>query len=151
MGNFRMGYRLKAAAAALAIAFLAACADPMGRTTKELTKELEVDLEFGIKRLQTEPAFVVNAGTGEITIRGYYVASCGGYTATARAQLTDNHLTLYVHGVQPSGCRQSISSVGYQATIRAVPAGTYDVDAAHTYPTNKPMTQITLASQVVVR
>lgn len=144
-----MGYRLKAAAAALSIAFLAACADPTESTGR--TEELEVALEFDIKRLQTEPAFVVNAGTGEITIRGYYVEMCGGYTGTARAELTDNRLTLYVHGIQPSGCRQSIESVGYQATIRAVPAGTYAVDVGHTGPTNTLTTPITLASQVVVR
>lgn len=141
-----MGYRLKAAVTVLSIAFLAGCPDSTGPT-----EELAVDFEFGINRLQTEPAFVLNPGTGEITIRGYLETQCTPYSASARAELTDNHITLDVRGRQPDGCRQEIGAVGYQATIRGVPAGTYAVAAAHTNPVNDATTATMLGLQAVVR
>lgn len=141
-----MGYRLKAAVAVLSIAFLAGCPATTGPTEK-----LDVDFEWGINRLQTEPAFVVNPRTGEITIRGYYETPCGGYSAIGRAETTDNHLTLYVYGRQPDPCPREIGSVGYQATIRAVPPGTYDVSVAHNYPISNATTLILVGSQVVIQ
>lgn len=141
-----MRYWLRGAVAVLSIVFLAGCPDSTGPT-----EELAVDFAFGIDRPQTEPAFVVNPGTGEITIRGYYETLCSGYSATVRAYTTDNRLTLYVYGRQPDGCRHVISTVGYQAIIRAIPAGTYEVSVAHNNPINDATTRILVGSQVVVR
>ena len=141
-----MRYRLKTAVAALSIAVLAGCPATTGPT-----EELDVDFEWGINRLQTEPAFVVNPGTGEVTLRGNYETPCSGYTAVGRAQTTDNHLVLYVNGRQPDGCRQAVGSVGYQATIRAIPPGTYAVSVAHNYPVSGATNLILVGSQVVIR
>ena len=141
-----MLYRLKAAFAMLSIACLAACPDSTGPTEK-----LAIDFEFGISRLQTEPAFVLNPGTGEITIRGYFERPCSPYSAIARAEMTDNHITLHVRGIQPDACFGAIGSVGYQAIIRGVPAGTYAVAAAHTDPISDATTLTLLGTQVSVR
>lgn len=138
--------RLAAAALVASIAFLAACPDSTGPT-----ESLEVDFAFGINRLQTEPAFVVNPGTGEITLRGYFEAPCTPYSATARAHVTDNHITLNVYGREPDACRHAIGAVGYQATLRAIPAGTYEVNVIHNYPISNATVLFLAGSQVVVR
>lgn len=141
-----MRYRLKAAVAALSMAFLAGCPPTTGPT-----EELEVEFAWGIDRPQTEPEFVVEPGTGEITLRGSYETPCSGYTAIGRAETTDNHITLNVYGRQPDGCRQAVGTVGYQAKIRAVPPGTYVVSVAHNHPVSGATTLILVGSQVVVR
>lgn len=124
-----MGYRLKAAVAALSVTFLAGCPETTGPTEK-----LAVDLEFGIDRPQTEPAFVVEPGTGEITVRGNFEAPCS-LSASAGADVTDDDLSLRVYPHQPrDGCRQVLDTVGYQAVIRGIPAGTYMLSIFHEYP-----------------
>ena len=140
-----MGYRLRAAVAAQSIAFLAACPETTGPTEK-----LEVDLEFGIDRPQTEPAFVVEAGTGEIIVRGNFEAACRPYSASVRADVTDGDLGLHVYAHQPTdGCRQVLDTAGYQAIIRDVPAGTYSLFVFHEYPSGA-TTLYLMESQVVV-
>jgi hypothetical protein len=142
--GFRMRYRLKAAVAALSIAFLTACPPTTGPT-----EELDVDLRWGIERLQTEPAFVVEPGTGEIVIRGYFETPCTPYAARAVADLTDNHVSLVLYARQPEGCRQAIDTVGYEATIHGVPPRTYTLFVSHTYHTGA--TELFMAdSQVAV-
>lgn len=144
-GEIRLRYRLKAAAAALYIAFLTGCPPTTGPT-----EELEADFEWGINRLQTEPAFVVNSGTGEITLRGYFETPCTPFSAIARAEVTDNHITLTVYARQPEGCRQVLGTVGYQAIIRGVPAGTYALFVSHTYPISSATVGVMMEPQVVV-
>jgi hypothetical protein len=104
----------------------AACSDATGATQPG-----SVDLDFRIERLQTEPEFVVRDGNGEVKIRGNFLAPCSGYQGTAEADVLLHVLTVRVTGTQNGICFAALENIGYEATVRDVPPGTYRLVVVH--------------------
>jgi hypothetical protein len=105
---------------------LAACSNATGPGNGH-----SVDLAFRIDRLQTEPAFVVSGGGGEVRIRGYFLAPCSGYQGSAEADVSMGGLTVQVTGTQSGPCFAATESIGYEATVRDVPPGSYRLLVVH--------------------
>lgn len=81
---------------------------------------LPVEFVYGIHRLQAEPAFVVDASANVVQVRGYLRTPCQPYHASAYAEVIGNTLVLRVIGKARGDCPQDvITSIGYQATVRA--------------------------------
>ena len=79
-----------------------------------------VEFFYGIHRLQTEPAFLVDTQADAVIIRGYLLTPCQPYNASASAEVVGATLVLRVIGKATEECPQDVvSSVGYQATLRA--------------------------------
>ncbi len=105
---------------------LAACSDATGATQPQ-----RVDLDFRIERLQTEPAFVVSDGNGEVKIRGNFLAPCSGYQGSAEADVLLHVLTVRLTGTQNGICFAALENIGYQATVHNVPPGVYRLVVVH--------------------
>ncbi|MBW3572623.1 MAG: hypothetical protein KY467_16085 [Gemmatimonadetes bacterium] len=142
-----MRHRVLAAAALLLSAALAACS---GNPAASI-RGPEVDLAFGIQRLQNEPAFVVTGGVGEVTIRGYFRAPCTPYEARAETDLATGTLTVRLLGQQPRACRDAVVNLGYQADVRALAAGEYRLHVIHTLPATSWPAEMVVDTQVTVR
>lgn len=105
---------------------LSACSQTTGPGTAR-----SVDVAFGIDRLQTEPQFVVSDGNGEVKIRGYFLAPCSGYQGSAEADVTLGGLTVRLTGTQNGVCAPALESIGYEATVRDLPPGSYRLLVVH--------------------
>jgi hypothetical protein len=124
---------------------LAACSDATGATRQR------VDLDFGIQRLQTEPAFVVSDGGGEVKIRGYFQAPCSAYEADADAIASQGVLTVRVTASYTGApCLDVVASIGYEANVRDVPSGTYRLRVVHAVVGSSQPGQVVLDTSVAV-
>jgi hypothetical protein len=91
-----------------------------------------VDLDFGIQRLQTEPAFVVSDGNGEVKIRGTFRAPCTSYRGDADATVSPGVLTVRLTASNTGiPCLEVLTDFGYEANVRDVPSGTYRLRVVH--------------------
>ncbi|HEV2122574.1 MAG TPA: hypothetical protein VGW38_07350, partial [Chloroflexota bacterium] len=85
----------------------------------EPRKVVPVEFAYGVHRLQTEPAFLVDARADAVVVRGYLLTPCQPYNASASAEAVEGTLVLRVIGKATGECPQDVvSSVGYQATLR---------------------------------
>lgn len=125
---------------------LAACSDATG-----VPHPRPVDLAFRIERLQTEPEFVVSDGNGEVKIRGNFQAPCSGYQGSAGADVSLRVLTVRLTGTQNGVCLHVLESIGYQATVREVPPGTYQLLVVHAIAGNTGSDHVVLESSVHVQ
>jgi hypothetical protein len=125
---------------------LAACSDATG-----VPDPRPVDLAFRIERLQTEPEFVVSDGNGDVKIRGYFRAPCLGYQGDAEAVVSHGVLTVELTGTQNSPCLAALESIGYEATVREVPSGTYRLLVVHKLAGTTRAGELVLDSQVLVQ
>lgn len=124
---------------------LAACSDATGAMRQR------VDLEFGIQRLQTEPAFVVSDGNSEVKIRGYFQAPCSAYEADADAIASQGVLTVRLTASYTGApCLDVLASIGYEANVRDVPSGTYRLRVVHAIEGGTRAGELVLDSSVVV-
>ena len=91
-----------------------------------------VEFAYGIHRLQTEPAFLVDTQADAVIIRGYLLTPCQPYNASASAELVGATLVLRVIGKATGECPLAVvSSVGYQATLRTVPSASSHLRVVH--------------------
>ena len=137
-----MSYRLNLA---LLLALpLAACAEPVAPTAAP------VDFAYPLQRLQTEPAFVVTENDGEVSVRGYLRTPCLGYDARVEAERSGSTLKVRIVAINPGICATAIGTYGYQATLRGVPAGEYQLRVEHVYPQTGWPTTVPVDTQVRV-
>lgn len=95
-------------------------------------KEVPVKFAYGIHRLQTEPAFMVDTSADAVVVRGYLLAPCQPYNASASAEVVEKTLMLRVIGKATGDCPQDVvSSVGYQAALRTAPSAYTHLRVVH--------------------
>jgi hypothetical protein len=124
----------------------AACSDTTG-----VPDGRRVDLEFGIERLQTEPAFVVSDGNGELKIRGYFHAPCSGYVADAEAIVAAGVILVRVAATPHGFCFGAIADIGYEATVHDLSSGSYRLRVVHTLPGSTQPGEVVLDALALVR
>jgi hypothetical protein len=91
-------------------------------------------------------------GTGTVTVRGSMPAPNPCYTLSGAAASEGRTLTLTVTGRPGDGmCAQMIATLGYDATLRGVPAGSYTLRVVHTYVGTGWETQTAMTQEVQVR
>jgi hypothetical protein len=95
-------------------------------------KVVPVEFAYGIHRLQTEPAFLVDTPAEAVVVRGYLLTPCQSYNASASAEVVEKTLVLRVIGKATGDCPQDVvSSVGYQATLRTAPSAYTHLRVVH--------------------
>lgn len=132
-------------AALLLVSLLPACDNPAASTPAE------VDFAFDIQRPENEPRFVVSEGRGEVTVRGDMRTPCIGYEARAEADRALRTVEVRIIGSAPGPCFAALSTYGYQATVRGLPAGEYRLRVIHSYPDTGWPTTETVDERVRVR
>ncbi len=106
--------RACSAVALASVVLLAAC-----EQLAEPAPGVPVDFTFGIHRIATEPAFVVEPAGGKVRVRGSLTTPCQPYNATASADLSGSTLVLRVVGKATGECPQDmVTSVSYQADVQ---------------------------------
>ena len=91
-------------------------------------------------------------GTGTVTVRGTISTPNPCYALSGAAASEGRTLTLTVTARSNAEvCVQSIGTLGYDATLRGVPAGSYTVRVVHTYTGTGWPTQTAATHEVQVR
>lgn len=127
-------------------ALLAACSDATGPGSAK-----DVDLDFGIERLSTEPAFVVSDGNREVKIRGNFLAPCSAYRGDADAVASAGVLTVRLTASNTGEpCLGVLTSIGYEANVRDVPSGTYRLRVVHAVAGSSQPGELVLDTSVAV-
>ncbi|HEX6745835.1 MAG TPA: hypothetical protein VF092_00870 [Longimicrobium sp.] len=123
----RLASTLRAAAAAVSLALLAACGDSTGSTA------LAVDL--GLRAIDPfePPAFTATSNAaGTIVIEGFFgIGGCDEPRATAHRQGDRVVFELELRDNVRTGCNDLAVLLGYAALVRDVPPGTYHLRVHH--------------------
>jgi hypothetical protein len=91
-------------------------------------------------------------GTGTVAVRGTISTPNPCYALSGTAAREGSTLTLTVSARSNAEvCIQSIGTLGYDATLRGVPAGSYTLRVVHTYVGTGWETQTAMTQQVQVR
>jgi hypothetical protein len=91
-------------------------------------------------------------GTGSVTVRGTISTPNPCFALSGAAASEGRTLTLTVTARSNAEvCVQSIGTLGYDATLRGVPAGSYTVRVVHTYVGTGWPTQTAATHEVQVR
>jgi hypothetical protein len=91
-------------------------------------------------------------GTGTVAVRGTISTPNPCYALAGAAASEGRTLTLTVTARSNAEvCVQSIGTLGYDATLRGVPAGSYTVRVVHTYAGTGWPTETALTQEVQVR
>ena len=91
-------------------------------------------------------------GTGTITVRGTISTPNPCYALSGAAASEGRTLTLTVTGrSNAEACIQSIGTLGYDATLRGVPAGSYTLRVVHAYVGTGWPAQTAMTQEVTVR
>ncbi len=104
---------------------------------------------------QREPGTAADAatgGAGTVTVGGTVSTPNPCHTLSGAAAREGSTLTLTVTARSNADmCIQSIGSLGFDATLRGVPAGSYTLRVVHTYPGSGWETKTAMTQQVQVR
>lgn len=113
--------------------WLSSCAQVTTAPTME-----DLRLEFAAEKVQgfvESPEIIVTGGDQKITIQGGLWTPCGGYTLDAEA--TDGStitLRVIANANSPNrACRRVVESFAYDARVRGLPSGTYQVRVLHVF------------------
>lgn len=91
-------------------------------------------------------------GTGSVTVRGTISTPNPCYALSGAAASEGRTLTLTVTARSNAEvCVQSIGTLGFDATLRGVPAGSYTLRVVHTYVGTGWPTETALTQEVQVR
>lgn len=98
-------------------------------------------------------AATAEGGSGVVTVRGTATTPTPCHRLSGAVERSGGQVTLRVSAAaDPDAmCVQSIGAIGYTATIRGLPAGTYDLRVEHTYPGTGWDTAAALQTRVTVR
>jgi hypothetical protein len=137
---------LRQSFALLFAGLVAACGDATGPGSVK-----DVDLDFGIQRIETEPAFVVSDVNGEVKIRGTFEAPCASFRGDAEAVESGGVLTVRLTATNTGiPCLDVLASIGYEANVRDVASGTYRLRVVHVVSSHPQEGQIVLDTPLVV-
>ena len=92
-------------------------------------------------------------GERAVAVRGTASTPTPCHRLTGSVERSGSHVTLRVSAAADPEmmCIQSIGSIPYTATIRGLPAGTYDLRVEHVYPGTGWSTATVLETRVTVR
>ena len=104
------------------------------------------------QREPNEAGDAATGGAGTVTVSGTVSTPNPCHVLSGAAAREGSTLTLTVSARSNAEmCIQSIGSLGFDATIRGVPAGSYTLRVVHTYPGSGWETKTAMTAQVQVR
>jgi hypothetical protein len=104
------------------------------------------------QREQGEAPNAATGGAGTVTVSGTVSTPNPCHALSGTAAREGSTLTLTVSARSNAEmCIQSIGAIGFDATIRGVPAGSYTLRVVHTYPGSGWETKTAMTQQVQVR
>jgi hypothetical protein len=110
---------------------------------------ITVDLK---QRATGDAPDAATGGAGTVTVSGTVSTPNPCHALSGTATRDGSTLTLIVTARSNAEmCIQSIGSIGFDATIRGVPAGSYTLRVVHTYPGSGWETKTAMTQQVQVR
>ncbi|HEX2081000.1 MAG TPA: hypothetical protein VHG08_25070 [Longimicrobium sp.] len=128
---------------------------PAGPSTPAEAQQVTVELVPGEASSagDGENRAAAEGGQRAVVVRGTASTPTPCHRLTARVEASGSQVTLRVSAAQDPEvmCIQSIGAVPYTATIRGLPAGTYDLRVEHAYPGTGWSTAAVLQTRVTVR
>jgi hypothetical protein len=104
------------------------------------------------QRATGEAPNAATGGAGTVTVTGTVSTPNPCHDLSGAATLQGSTLTLTVSARGNADmCIQSIGAIGFDATLRGVPAGSYTLRVVHTYPGSGWETKTAMTQQVQVR